>query len=297
MRKTSATRGGKAKFIDWIGDIVGNPRYLAYAILVHVAFIALLVFSLDWSSTPAPTPTVNIVEAVVIDEAKVLAEMEKLRKSEARKKKQALDAKKKRQQEERRLAELKKKRVAEQRKLKEQEKKRQVETKRVAELKEKRKVEQRKLKEQEKINEKQARLAALKKEEEALDKKHKQEEKKRRQQAEKELQQQLAMEQDAEREKKARTVVAQYVGLIKQKVERNWLRPTNSKQGLSCEVLVRLIPGGEVVDVRITESSGDPNFDSSVERAVEKASPLPLPNDSSMFPYFRELKFIFNPEG
>ncbi len=321
-KKNKAARGGQGKFTGWIGDLIGRPRYLVYAILLHAVFLSLLLFSMDWHAAPVPPPPVNIVEAVVVDESKVLAEMEKLRLAEERKKLQAQEARKKREQEEKRLAELKKKREAEQRRLREQEKKRQAEAKRVAELKKKREAEQRKLKEQEKKRkeeekkrkaaeekarreaekrkEKEARLAALKKEEEELERRRRAEEEQRRKQAEKELQAKLALEQqrlEAEKERKARGVVEQYVGLITQKVERNWLRPGNIKEGLSCEVMVRLIPGGEVVSVQITQSSGDPVFDRSVERAVRKASPLPLPDDSSMFPYFRELKFIFKPGG
>lgn len=321
-KKNRPARGGQGKFTGWIGDLIGRPRYLVYAILVHAVFLSLLLFSLDWHAAPTPPPAVNIVEAVVVDESKVLAEMEKLRKAEERKKQQALEARKKREREEKRLAELKKKREAEQRKLKEQEKKRQAEARRVAELKKKREAEQRKLKEQEKKRkaaeakarreaerrkkEEQARLAALKKEEEELERRRREEEKKKEEQArlaalkkeEEELEQRRRMEMEAaERERKARSVVDEYVVFIQQKVNRNWLRPGNIQEGLSCEVLVRLIPGGEVVSVQITQSSGDPVFDRSVERAVRKASPLPLPDDASLFPYFKELKFIFKPEG
>jgi len=42
-------------------------------------------------------------------------------------------------------------------------------------------------------------------------------------------------------------------------------------------------------------SSGDPTFDRSVETAVYRAAPLPLPPDSALFDRFRELQFIFSP--
>jgi colicin import membrane protein len=58
---------------------------------------------------------------------------------------------------------------------------------------------------------------------------------------------------------------------------------------------VRQIPGGEVVEVRIVQSSGNAAFDQSVERAVLKASPLPRPRDPSLFA--QEIEFIFEPEG
>jgi hypothetical protein len=36
-------------------------------------------------------------------------------------------------------------------------------------------------------------------------------------------------------------------------------------------------------------------FDRSVENAVHKASPMPLPKDAAVFKYFRELRLIFKP--
>ncbi len=51
-----------------------------------------------------------------------------------------------------------------------------------------------------------------------------------------------------------------------------------------------------MISIIITESSGDPVFDRSVEIAVRKASPFPLPKDKSLFDHFREVKFIFKPE-
>ncbi len=66
--------------------------------------------------------------------------------------------------------------------------------------------------------------------------------------------------------------------------------------GLSCLIRVKLIPGGEVVDAKVVRSSGDPLFDRSVETAVLKASPLPMPADVAMFKYFREINFNFNPD-
>ena len=59
---------------------------------------------------------------------------------------------------------------------------------------------------------------------------------------------------------------------------------------------VRLIPGGEVLEAKIVRSSGDAVFDRSVENAVQKASPLPLPENPELLEQFREIEFIFRPE-
>jgi colicin import membrane protein len=79
------------------------------------------------------------------------------------------------------------------------------------------------------------------------------------------------------------------------KVRQNWLNPVLTSKGLSCDVEVKLIPGGEVILVKIIKSSGNAVFDASVERAVYKASPLPVPKEVSAFDSFRRLRFNFKP--
>ena len=326
MKHSRPKQSGWRRFLARWRELTGRPRFLVYAILVHVIFFVMLVLSLDWRPTPRPAPVkANVVDAVVVDEARVQAELEKLRQAEARKQRRSRDLEQARLREEKRLAALKKKRRQEQHRLQSQEKKRRAEAKRIATLKKKRQLEQHRLQAEkkkrleetkrvaalkkkrqaaqrqlEKKREEQARLAALKKEQAELERQRRRAEAKRRQAAEQELQRRLAAEQQRlaqAREAKVRSIVDQAIIVIKQKVNRNWLRPPKIKKGLSCQVLVQLIPGGDVVSVRIIQSSGDPIFDRSVESAVRKASPLPLPKDRTLFDRFRELKFIFKPEG
>lgn len=58
---------------------------------------------------------------------------------------------------------------------------------------------------------------------------------------------------------------------------------------------VSLIPTGEVLNVKLSHSSGNPAYDNAVERAIRKASPLPLPTDPSLVGKFRELNLKFRP--
>ena len=88
---------------------------------------------------------------------------------------------------------------------------------------------------------------------------------------------------------------AEYIAQVKDKIERNWLRPPGAVAGLRCVVRVSQIPGGEVVQVEIRTSSGNPGFDRSVEDAVLRASPLPAPKDPSLFD--RHIVITFAPEG
>jgi colicin import membrane protein len=90
--------------------------------------------------------------------------------------------------------------------------------------------------------------------------------------------------------------VDRYVVVIRQQIERSWLKPAANTEGLSCEVQVRLIPGGDVVPggVSIIKSSGNASFDRSVETAIYKAAPLPVPS-GPLFESFRYLRLNFNP--
>ena len=54
---------------------------------------------------------------------------------------------------------------------------------------------------------------------------------------------------------------------------------------------VALLPTGEVLTVRRRKSSGHAGYDSAVERAIYKSSPLPKPDQASSFRRDLELKF------
>ncbi len=88
--------------------------------------------------------------------------------------------------------------------------------------------------------------------------------------------------------------LADYVGMIGQKVTRSWIRPPSARAGLECEVVVSQIPGGEVIGVKVERCNGDEAVRRSIEAAVLKASPLPLPDEPSLFD--RSLRFTFKPE-
>ena len=84
---------------------------------------------------------------------------------------------------------------------------------------------------------------------------------------------------------------------IKQKVNRSWIRPASSEGGLKCTIRVKLMSDGTVIDAEVISSSGDEIFDRSAENAVNKASPLPVPNDKELFAReFRTFSFLFSPK-
>ncbi|HIE55659.1 MAG TPA: cell envelope integrity protein TolA, partial [Chromatiaceae bacterium] len=105
-----------------------------------------------------------------------------------------------------------------------------------------------------------------------------------------ELAAQLQAEQD-ERES-ASTIAA-----IKRKVNNSWLRPPAAAgRDLEAKVRVRLSESGSVLLVQVVKSSGDGAFDRSVEAAVYKADPLPMPKSPRLIARFRDFTFIFRPE-
>ncbi len=106
----------------------------------------------------------------------------------------------------------------------------------------------------------------------------------------------LAQARAGGEQSRAQSEIARFEALIRQKVERNWLRPAQSASGLSCVVRLRIAPGGEVLSAVIVRGSGDAAFDRSVEAAVLRASPLPVPTDLSAFEHFRDLELKFKPE-
>ena len=89
-------------------------------------------------------------------------------------------------------------------------------------------------------------------------------------------------------------LLARYIAVIRQKVERNWVRPSSADAGLECVVHVTQIPGGEVVGVRLGQCNGDDVVVRSIEAAVYRSSPLPLPPELELFE--RNLRFTFKPE-
>jgi colicin import membrane protein len=124
--------------------------------------------------------------------------------------------------------------------------------------------------------------------------------KRRQQESERSLKEQLAAEESAREQAahEARVMgeVDRQVVVIRQKVERNWNRPAGAGKGLSCVVRVRLVQSGEVLGATVVRGSGNAFFDRSVENAVYKASPLPLPGDPELFEHFREIEFVFEPK-
>lgn len=83
--------------------------------------------------------------------------------------------------------------------------------------------------------------------------------------------------------------MAEYKAKILAKIRRNIVMPPDLPGNPVVEFDVTLLPGGDILDVRLRASSGFAAFDSAVERGIFLSKPLPLPPDPALFPKFRNL--------
>jgi colicin import membrane protein len=101
----------------------------------------------------------------------------------------------------------------------------------------------------------------------------------------------------ARRQTEIERIKSQYQDMIGATVRGNTRLPPDLKDNPEVRFLVRLLPTGEVVDVRRTQSSGNAAYDEAVERAIRKSSPLPLPADRDVRAAFvPELSFVHRPK-
>ena len=266
----------------------GSVEAFVFALLLHVLLVVLLVLGVRWQSPPRPEP-VKVMQATVMQDDAAKKQIEQLKRENA--KLQALEREKARQ------ALLDKQTLqAQQAAKKQQEKQKSLEQARQKDLELKRVATEKKKLEEKKAAElaKQQLAAEQQKKEAAL----------RRKQVESGLQEQLAAEEKERDLAKAAALavrqqgeIASYEDIIRQKVMRSWARPDSARQGMECTLLVRVVPGGAVMSTQLVQSSGNAIFDRSAENAINKASPLPVPDDKSMFEHFREFRFKFRPEG
>lgn len=264
-----------------------STRYYVYSALMHLGFVALLGISLQWTPTPvAPQrDEEEIVAAVAIDESLVQKELKKLKAIEDRKRRNEQDRQKKLDRRAREAQEKRKKEEQQLEKLKAEQEKARKE----AEVKKKKEAEDlKKLRERQDAEEQ--RLMELARAREAEEEARRLEEQIRKEEAA------LKKKQDAARQKRVLSEAEKYISRIKAKVQGSWIQPGTFQSGSQCTVAVKLIPAGEIVDMKVSNCRGGSIFQRSVELAVRKASPLPVPSDPEVFAALRDIEFIFKPE-
>ncbi|WP_093557420.1 cell envelope integrity protein TolA [Pseudoduganella namucuonensis] len=83
---------------------------------------------------------------------------------------------------------------------------------------------------------------------------------------------------------------AGYQAAIRAKVQGN-ISYSGSKQDVEAVFRVTQLPTGEIISVRKVKSSGNSTYDTAVENAINRSSPLPKKKDGSVD---RELELVFN---
>ena len=273
--------------------MIAAPRFQhissgGLALTVHGLFVLALVVSMSWKNLPrvpveadlwtalpealppvpelesepapvpepepAPTPTPPPVPPVQESKPQPSEADIALKKAEAEKKRQAAEELRK-QEEARKLEE---KRLADEKTRREQE-----------EQAEKERIEQLKVKEQKR--------------------RQMEEELARQTQAdlEREEAQIRAQQEQAARAERRERLVDDYKRRIQSKVQSYVRLPQSLSGNPEAVFQVTLFANGEVRGVTLIKSSGQPAYDVEVERAILKASPLPLPNDKEAAAVFR----------
>lgn len=90
--------------------------------------------------------------------------------------------------------------------------------------------------------------------------------------------------------------IDKYKALIRQAISAHWFLPPNTDKRLYAVLLVRVVPGGAVLDVQIVKSSGSAAFDRSIITAVYNTSPLPVPSKPEEFATFKQFYLGAKPE-
>lgn len=110
-----------------------------------------------------------------------------------------------------------------------------------------------------------------------------------RQKAEAQKQAQQRVSEAAAAQAKANGEIDKYKAMIQAKIRSRIIMPPDLPGDPVVEFTVTLLPGGDVLAVALRKSSGYTAFDEAVERAIYLAKPLPLPPDPGLFNAFRSL--------
>lgn len=288
--------------LDWIKE---NSTAFAVAIVFHVIFFGALF--INWQ-IDKPNKIVmeqgDIIQVTSVDANSYQTEVKKIEQQKQAKR----DVEKKRKAEEKRQAQVleekrqKKKKWETERRQKEKQKNADdLKRKKALAAKKKKETEKKKAEQEKKRKEAEKKTAEEKRKKEALKRKEKQkkaEQEKQRLKEEKIRQAELRRQEEranAERKRLSKGIVNRHVAMIAQKIERNWRQPLDAPSNLKCKIDIVLLPSGKVLSVKVVDSSGNLSFDSSVETAVRRASPLPVPKDSVIFKQFEVMRLRFEP--
>lgn len=257
---------------------------LGWALLVHAVIAAAFVITVRFTAPmQSPQPAGKIIQAEAID-AEALRARERAKAEAARRAEEARQAELQRQREaaERAAAEQRQReeavRAAQQRREQEAREQAEAERQRIAE-------------------EARRKAEAERKRQAELEAKRKAEAERQRQAAEaaarEEREQQMLRSLEAEAARQAAVEAGKlqiYIRSISDKVTRQFVIPPNAKDNYYCQVVIRQIPGGEVASVEVGTCDNE-QLARAAEAAAWRASPLPPPEDPSLFESYVTVTF------
>lgn len=271
-------------------ELIENASAVFLSVALHAALAALLVFGLEWEGFRVkPEIRKPAIQATVVNMEAILAQRKERADEKARVVREAeaaADRKRREETRKRQLAAIEDRKArqadADKKKQREQELIRQQEEQ-LEELRRRREAAEEDRRQEEE------RLANIREQQIADQKERELEEERRR------LRELLQAESDQIADAQA-TLREEYLYAIQALVTSNWRRPPTAQEGLSCNMLVRQIPGGEVLAVAVTSPcNADAPTRESIIRAINASSPLPSRGYEAVFA--REIKFTFRYDG
>ncbi|ASP39460.1 protein TolA [Bacterioplanes sanyensis] len=266
----------------------GFPVLLA--VLLHAGVMALFVVQWDHGDIKRPEPVPrHMIANVIQEENKAVKQRQQEAKRQAAERQRQQAARKAQEKRQRQQAE--KKRQAEEKAKREQQARREREKKaqqqRDAEAAKKREQAQRR----EQQRQQQQRLEEQRRQQQLAEEQALLEQRQREQALQQRLQAEAAAAADAQ-------AAATHTDLIRAQIEAAWRYPPAVQKNQQVTLRLTLVPTGEVVQVEVVESSGNRALDRSVEQAVLRASPLPVPDNIRVFErQFRSFTMKFRPEN
>ena len=118
-----------------------------------------------------------------------------------------------------------------------------------------------------------------------------------RKRREAEVAEQVRREMEAERRRSMieSGLLDEYKARIRLRIESNWVRPAGTREDLIWVVLLDMLPGNEVADIRFEQFNGTETDRRSIEAAIRRSSPLPAPPEPELFE--RQLRLRYPPSG
>lgn len=94
----------------------------------------------------------------------------------------------------------------------------------------------------------------------------------------------------AQRAAETDKLVARYTDLISARIRENTRLPEGLAGNPQAEFRLSVLPSGDIARITLLRSSGNPAYDQAVLRGIEKSSPLPLPAERAAMERFRDLQ-------